>query len=186
MKIGVFGPQGSGKTTIAMFFARYFISQDSRIKVYTNIIAPEENQQIVTIEDLADIPYQDGLPKIVIVDEAYFSIGARESNSQQNKIWTKAHALFRKSDIVLTMFVTHAPNMIDVNIRNLLEFIIMSRKNKHYFDFMLYDTLSRESAPLQLPRAKQLFDFTNFDTKQFPDPITVEQLKTHPLFKIQK
>lgn len=186
MKIGVFGPQGSGKTTIAMVLCRLFMDKDPNLKVYTNVTATDQHPQIITIEDLADIPFNDGNPKIVLVDEAYFSIGARESNSKQNKIWTKAHALFRKSDIILTLFVTHAPNMIDVNIRNLLEYIIMSRKNKTHFDYMLYNTLSKESVPMLTPKNKALFEYTRFNTKQFPDPILVNKLEQDPLFKVLK
>lgn len=75
MKLGVFGPQGSGKTTIAMLFARHFQSMDENIKIYTNINA--EGKNLVTIEDLAEIPFQNNQPKIFILDEAMFSIDSR-------------------------------------------------------------------------------------------------------------
>lgn len=185
-KIGVFGPQGSGKTTIAMFMARMFQSKDSRTKIYTNINTIDNDSTVITINDLADIPFQDGLPKIVVVDEAYFSVGSRSSNSRQNMIWTKAHALFRKSDIVATFFVTHRPNMIDVNIRNLLEFVIMGRKNRTHFDYLLYEVISKEYTPLIIPKTQSLFDFTRFNTKDFPNPIEVDRLANDPLFKIAK
>lgn len=185
-KIGVFGPQGSGKTTIAMFMARMFQERDARIKIYTNINTTNDDTTVITINDLADIPFTDNLPKIVVVDEAYFSVGSRSSNSKQNMIWTKAHALFRKSDIIATFFVTHRPNMIDVNIRNLLEYVIMGRKNNTHFDYLLYQVISKEYSPLIMPKTKALFDYTRFNTKDFPNPIEVDKLSNHPLFKIAK
>ncbi|WP_157804371.1 ATP-binding protein [Lysinibacillus xylanilyticus] len=183
VKVGLFGPQGAGKTTLGMLLCRLVQSMDSRIKIYTNVTNIDENDEtVVTISDLAEIPFQDGLPKIVYVDEAYFSVGSRTSSSKQNVVWTKAFALFRKSDVILTIFATHRPNMVDVNIRNLLEYVIMGRKNKGNLDYIVYDVISKEWAPLQLEKNKKLFDFTRFNTKDFPNTIATEELQKLPIF----
>ena len=183
VKVGVFGPQGAGKTTFAMILARSFQSRDSRCKIYTNITNIDNDPSMVTISDLVEIPFQDGLPKIVVVDEAYFTVGSRSSSSKQNMTWTKAHALFRKSDIVLTLFVTHQPNMIDVNIRNLLEFVVMGRKNKNIFDYIFYECISKMYTPFSIPKIKPVFDYARFNTKDFPNAIDVIELEKNPVFR---
>lgn len=184
VKIGVFGPQGSGKTTIAMLLCRYFQQFDERIKIYTNVNAVGNN--IVTIKDLADIPFRDGLPKIFYLDEAMFTLDSRNSSSKQNKVWTKAFALFRKSDFILEIYSTHTVSMLDVRVRDQLNYIIMSRKNSTHFDYILYDTLSKMYSAFTIPKVKDVFDFANFDTKDFPDPISVDELSKDLLFAVQK
>lgn len=185
-KVAIFGPQGSGKTTIAMFFIRAFMQQDKTLKVYTNVYNLANTPNFIQIDDLSQIPFQDGLPKIIYVDEAYFTIGSRDTGSKQNKIWTKAFALFRKSDVVCTIFSTHRPNMIDINIRNLCDYIIMSKKNRQYNDYLIYEVISKMSTGFTMPKTKALYDFTKFDTKDFPPPISSEGLEFHPLFKVLK
>lgn len=181
MKLGVFGPQGSGKTTIAMLFARHFQSIDKNIKIYTNINATGQN--LITIDDLAYIPLQDNKPKIFILDEAMFSIDSRNSNSKQNKVWTKALALFRKSDVVLAIFITHTPSMLDVRIRDQLDYIVMARKNKTHFDYLLYEVISKIHTSMQVPRTQEIFTFANFNTKDFPNPILTQILEQQQIFK---
>lgn len=184
VKIGVFGPQGSGKTTISMLFCRYFQNIDPNTIIYTNVNA--DGDKLVTIDDLAEIPFQDGKPKIFYLDEAMFTLDSRNSSSKQNKIWTKAFALFRKSDFALELYSTHTIGMLDVRVRDQLNYIIMCRKNKTHFDYLLYDTLSKEHTPIQIPRIQEIFDYANFNTKDFPDPISVELLQKIPLFQLQK
>lgn len=138
VKLGVFGPQGSGKTTISMLLCRYFQQFNQEIKIYTNVNATGKN--LVTINDLAAIPFQDGKPKIFYLDEAMFTLDSRNSSSRQNKIWTKAFALFRKSDFILEIYSTHTINMLDVRVRDQLNYVILSRKNSthlKYFSIIL-------------------------------------------------
>lgn len=184
VKLGVFGPQGSGKTTISMLLCRYFQQFDPEIKIYTNVNATGKN--LVTINDLAAIPFQDGKPKIFYLDEAMFTLDSRNSSSRQNKIWTKAFALFRKSDFILEIYSTHTISMLDVRVRDQLNYVIMSRKNSTHFDYILYDTLSKMYSPIQIPKTKEIFDFANFNTKDFPDPILIDELQKIPLFALQK
>jgi hypothetical protein len=139
---------------------------------------------ITVIDDLGMIPLTDGKNKILIVDEAYYTLDSRNSNSKQNSVWTKAFGLFRKSDIVLTVFITHRPKMLDVHIREQLDMILMCRKNPSHFDYLLMDTVSENITSIQLPKIQSLFDFANYDTKDMPYPITVDSLVDHKLFKI--
>jgi len=180
MKLGVFGPQGSGKSTFAMVLARQLSAYDPDLDIYTNMNVTGHNLHV--IDDLGQIPLKDGRNKMIIVDEAYFTLDARNANSKQNTIWTKAFALFRKSDLVLTVFITHRPRMLDVNIREQLDYILMCRKNPAHFDYLLMDTVTDEICSLQLPKNKAMFDFADFDTKDFPNPITVDSLLTNKLF----
>lgn len=179
-RIGVFGPQGSGKTTIAMLFARHFQQLNKNITIYTNINATGDNLKVIS--DLAEIPFQDGKPKIFILDEAMFTIDSRNSSSKQNKVWTKALALFRKSQVILSIFITHTPSMLDVRVRDQLEFIIMARKNKTHFDYLIYEVISKMYTAMQIPRTQQVFQFANFNTNDFPNPILTEQLEKNPIF----
>jgi ABC-type dipeptide/oligopeptide/nickel transport system ATPase component len=182
LKLGIFGPQGSGKSYFAMVLARLLASMDSNVMIYTNMNV--EGHNIVVIDDLGMVPLDDHVNKILIVDEAYYSLDSRNSNSKQNSIWTKCFALFRKGDVVLSIFITHRPRMLDVNIREQLDMILMCRKNKIHFDYLLMDMITEQLKSIHLPKTKQMFDYADFDTKDMPYPITVDSLVDSPLFKI--
>jgi ABC-type dipeptide/oligopeptide/nickel transport system ATPase component len=182
LKLGIFGPQGSGKSYFAMVLARLLASMDSAVMIYTNMNVVGHN--IVVIDDLGSVPLDDHVNKILIVDEAYYSLDSRNSNSKQNSIWTKCFALFRKGDVVLSIFITHRPRMLDVNIREQLDMILMCRKNKVHFDYLLMDMITEQLKSIHLPKTKQMFDYADFDTKDMPYPITVDSLVDSPLFKI--
>lgn len=182
MKLGIFGPQGSGKSFFAMTFARSLSAMDKDLMIYTNMNVKGHN--LVVIDDLGQVPLDDGKNKILIVDEAYFSLDSRNANSKQNSVWTKAFALFRKADVVLTVFITHRPRMIDVNIREQLDLILMCRKNTTHFDYLLMDTITELTKSIIIPKTKEAFDFANYNTKDFPFPISVDSLVDHPLFKV--
>lgn len=182
MKLGIFGPQGSGKSFFAMVLARNLAQMDKDLMIYTNMNVTGHN--LVVIDDLGELPLDDGVNKILIVDEAYFSLDSRNANSKQNSVWTKSFALFRKADVVLTVFITHRPRMLDVIIREQLDLILMCRKNPTHFDYLLMDTITEQLKPIQLPKSKELFDYANYNTKDFPFPISVDSLVDHPLFKI--
>lgn len=184
MKLGIFGPQGSGKTLFIMVLIRALQKKYPGIKIYTNINAT--GKDIEVIEDLGEIPFQNGLPKIFVIDEAYFTLDSRGSSSKQNRIWSRAFALFRKSDIVLTVFVTHRPRMLDVNIREQLDMVLMCRKEKEYFSYLLVDTLSMLQTPIQMPKHEAIYKFADYDTKDFPLAIWTEKLQENPIFKLIK
>lgn len=184
MKLGVFGPQGSGKTLFVMVLIRSLQREYKGIKIYTNINATGDDIQVV--DDLGDIPFQDGLPKIFVIDEAYFTLDSRGSSSKQNRIWSRAFALFRKSDIILTVFITHRPRMLDVNIREQLDMVLMCRKEKEMFSYLLVDTLSMMTTPIQMPKHPIVFDFADYDTKDFPLAIWTEKLQQNPIFQLIK
>lgn len=181
--MGIFGPQGSGKSFFAMVLARRLQQIDPELDIYSNMNA---TGGIIRIDDLAEIPFQDGKNKILIVDEAMFTLNSRATNSKQNAVWSKAVALFRKSDFVAVIFITHRPRMIDVNIREQLDYILMCRKNQHHFDYLLYESISDLTTPIQIPKMKDIFEFANYDTKDFPLPIQVTELEKLPLFQILK
>lgn len=183
-KLGVFGPQGAGKTLFVMILARSLQKKYPGTTVYTNINAV--GKDLIVIDDLGLIPFQDGKPKIFIIDEAYFTIDSRGSSSKQNRIWSRAFALFRKSDIVLSVFITHRPRMVDVNIREQLDFVLMCRKEKEYFSYLLLDTLSMEQTPIQMPKHKTIYNFADYDTKDFPLAIWTDKLQENPIFRLIK
>ncbi|WP_083221568.1 ATP-binding protein [Geobacillus thermoleovorans] len=120
MKIGVFGPQGSGKSFLAMVMARSLQRHYPFLHIYTNMNVRGDN--ITTITDLSQMPLDRSFPKVLIVDEAYFTLDSRNSSSKQNRIWSRVFAFFRKANVVLTVFITHRPRMIDINIRDQLDY----------------------------------------------------------------
>lgn len=183
MRMGIFGQQGSGKTFFAMVLARRLQQLDPNINIYSNINATGD---IIRIDDLAEIPFQDGKNKILIVDEAMFTLNSRSTNSKQNNVWNKAIALFRKSDFVAVFFITHRPRMIDINIREQLDYILMCRKNVNHFDYLLYESISDLTIPIQIPKMEQIFNFANYNTKDFPLPIQINELEKMPLFQMLK
>jgi hypothetical protein len=184
MKLGIFGPQGSGKSFFAMVLARSLQRQYPFLHVYTNMNV--RGDRITTISDLSQMPLTREQPKILIVDEAYFTLDSRNSSSKQNRIWSKVFAFFRKANVVLAVFITHRPRMIDINIREQLDYVIMCRKNPTHFDYLLMDLVSHELVPFKIPKVKEVFEFADYDTYDFPSPISVESLESHPLFKVAK
>jgi ATPase family associated with various cellular activities (AAA) len=184
MKLGIFGPQGSGKSFVAMVLARSLQRQYPFLHIYTNMNV--HGDRITTISDLSQMPLTREQPKILIVDEAYFTLDSRNSSSKQNRIWSKVFALFRKANIVLSVFITHRPRMIDINIRDQLDCIIMCRRNPSYFEYLMIDTQSHEMKPFWIEKTKEVFEFADYDTYDFPLPITIESLENHPLFKVAR
>lgn len=182
--LGVFGPQGSGKSFFTMVLARSLQLRDPDVMIYTNMNV--EGKNIYVINDLGKVPFDDNKNKILIIDEAYFTLDSRNTSSKNNRIWSKAYALFRKSDFILTVFITHRPRMIDVNIREQMQYILMCRKNPSHFDYLLMDSLSELTVPIAVPREQKLFEFANFNTKDFPLPVSIQSLENHPLFQIAK
>lgn len=196
MKIGVFGPQGSGKTLLAVLLARMVQSVDPMASIWTNVIGKNDDPYFHTITDLADFPFETDdekdrsephqwrAPKIMLVDEAMFSMSSRGAGSNINELWTRAIAFFRKNNVVLSLYATHRPGMLDNRIREQLDAVIMCRKNKHYFDYLYIDMLTYIQVPLMLPKAQRVFEKANYNTHQMPMPIEVTRLAEHPLFKL--
>lgn len=180
MKLGIFGQQGSGKSLIAMVIARKLQEVDSELDIYTNMNV--EGKNVHVIYDLGDLPLDDGRRKVFIIDEAYFTLDSRNSSSKQNRVWSKVFALFRKSEVVLSVFITHRPRMIDVNIREQFDFILMCRKNPTVFQYLLMEIVSELTVPITLPKHQAVYDYADYDTKDFPYPISVMSLVDHPLF----
>lgn len=184
MKIGVFGQQGGGKTFLSMLLARMFQKQYPQIQIYTNINTDGEN--INVISDFDEIPLDPTQPKILIIDEAMFTIDSRSSSSKQNVTLTKFFAFLRKLNFVMTIFATHRYGMLDVRIRDQLDYVIMSRRNTNNFDYLCLDVTTGQQTFFQVPKTKQLFQFTNFNTLDFPNIISTEKLQQHSLFQFKK
>lgn len=184
-KIGVFGAQGSGKTFLAMFWSRLIQSVYPNVHIYTNIQA-ENNDTFHTISDLSEFPFNRDFPKILILDEAMFSIDSRNSSSNVNQLWTKALAYFRKSWLVATFYCTHRPSMLDNRFREQLDAVIMCRKNIDHFDYLYIDMVTQLQRPFHVPKRKELFDIASYDTFDFPLPIEVFKLQNDPRFTLKK
>jgi ATPase family associated with various cellular activities (AAA) len=182
--LGVFGPQGSGKSLVSMVLARTLQRQYPFLHIYTNMNVKGKN--ITVISDLAQMPLDREQPKIFILDEAYFSLESRGSSSKQNRIWSRVFAFFRKANVVLSIFITHRPRMIDVNIREQLDYVLMCRKNLNHFEYLLVDTVSYEMRSFCIPKVEEVYRFADYDTYDFPMPVTVESLENHQLFKVLK
>lgn len=183
MLIGVFGPQGSGKTLVSVLLSR-MLTRNHDVKIYTNINASGDNIEIIT--DLGEIPF-DRSPKILILDEAMFSVDSRRAGSESNVVWTKMVAFFRKLNFLMVFYNTHTPAMVDNRIRDQLAYVIMCRKSKTQFEYLLLDMISQQTKPFYMPRSQELYNFTNFDTYDFPNPIDIDLLleKYDNLFKVR-
>lgn len=175
--MAVLGLQGTGKSTLSILFARIIQSHAFRtfgqyVPIYTNMNAEGD---INIISDLGEIPY-DKKPKILIIDEAMFTVDSRNSSSHENREWTRAVAFFRKNQHLLTIFATHEISMVDVRIKGQLSYIIMCRKNKKYFEYLMIDTVAYLTKYFVVPKTPQLFDYCDFDTTDFPNPISTDLL----------
>ena len=179
----IVGQQGAGKSLLGMFLARKVqaISPDV-ITIYTNMNI-QNNRTIKTVTDISQIPLNLE-PKILIIDEAMFTLDSRSHSSKQNKVWTRLQAFFRKSNFLMVIFITHSIDLIDNRMRGQLDYVIMCRKNKTKFDYLAIDRITQRTKPFYLIKEKKIYDYANFDTHDFPFPITVDGLQDSKLFKI--
>lgn len=186
--IPIVGPQGSGKSLISLFLSRQIIAaakqQGHSLPIYTNINAAGDD--IVIINDLGEIPFNRD-PKIFILDEAMFSVDSRRAGSEENVVWTRMTAFFRKLTFCAVFLNTHTPNMIDNRIREQSAYMIMCRRSQKRFEYMLIDMFSQQFKPFYLNKSQELYDFVNFDTYDFPNPITTDllQMSMSELFTIK-
>jgi AAA+ superfamily predicted ATPase len=190
MKLGMFGQQGSGKTFLSVLLARKVQKLYPECTIYSNI----SGEDIVTISDLNEFPFDNYKeypnelppPKILIIDEAMFSISSRGSSSNINEIWSRALAMFRKNNVVLTIYATHRPSMLDVRFRDQLDSVVMCRKNKVHFDYLYVDMVTHLQKTFQVPKIDKMFQMANYATREMPMPIEVIELMNHPLFQLKK
>lgn len=183
-KVLVIGQQGSGKSLLGVYLSRTIQDRYSETTIYTNMNL-DQATNVKTITDLSQIPF-DRTPKILIVDEAMFTLDSRSHGSRQNKIWTRAQAFFRKANFLLVLYLTHEVGLIDNRMRGQLDYIFMCRKNKRVFDYLAIDMQTQKTKPFYLPKHEQIFNKANFDTHDFPPPITVDGLADDVIFKIAK
>lgn len=186
----IIGPQGSGKSLLGLYWSLKLVQQHPKagITIYTNMTLNNSYSFIKTVYDLSEIPF-DRSPKILIVDEAMFTIDSRNHSSKQNKVWTRAQAFFRKANFLLVFFLTHSVDLIDNRMRQQLDFIIFARKNKVRFEYLCIDSNTLAKRPFYLPKEQKVFDLLNqveFDTYDFPPPILVDGLSDNVVFKIAK
>lgn len=186
-KIFVAGPQGSGKSTLGLFWSLKLVAAVPGTIIYTNMNLNNTVPFIKTVSDLSQIPF-DRSPKILIIDEAMFTLDSRSHSSKQNKVWTRAQAFFRKANFTV-FYLTHSVDLIDNRMRQQLDYVIMCRKNKKQFDYLAFDMLTQRTRPFHLPKDNSVFNVlskVDFDTYDFPIPITVDGLSDDVIFKIAK
>lgn len=198
MKIGIFGGQGSGKTLLAVLLSRLIQRAYPEVTIWGNVVGKRGDPYFKTITDLADFPFEEDaekdatcveqwrLPKILLVDEAMFTVSSRSSGSNINELWSRALAFFRKNNVVAVIFMTHRPGMLDVRFRDQLDAVIMCRKNRLHFDYLYMDMVTQLTVPFIVPRDQRVFDMANFNTYQMPMPIEVTRLAVHPLFELKR
>lgn len=182
-KILILGDQGTGKSTLALVMARQLMLKDKNIILYTNMNI--DGERIHHIYDWGQVPLNNE-NKIVIVDELMFSLDARESSSKHNRAVTRQIAFYRKARIILAIFMTHELGMVDVRLRDQLQYLIIGRKVPNVFNYLLYEKSSRSTTTLTLPRSQQVFDFADFDTLDHPDSLSSDILQLNPLFTPNK
>lgn len=187
MIIGVYGPQGSGKTLLSVLLSRKvidFLDAYNEVIIYTNVNASGRNIKI--IEDLGEIPL-DRKPKILILDEAMFSVDSRRSSGESNVIWTRIVAFLRKTNFLMAFFNTHTPEMVDNRIRGQTVYTFMCRKSKKQFEYLILDMFSHQTKFITIPKSQDMYDYANFDTYDFPNPIDIELLieRNPKLFKVR-
>lgn len=184
MKLGLFGQQGSGKTILGMLLCRQLQDLYPDIIIYTNVNCTGNG--INVISDFSEMPLSREIPKILFIDEAMFTLDSRNSSSKQNVTFTKLHAFLRKANVVLTIFATHRYGLLDVRVREQLDMVITARKNLDMFEYLAIDITTGEENYFVLPKTQSLYDYANYDTYDFPNPISTTGLQNNPLFQSYK
>lgn len=122
-RVLILGGQGTGKSCLA-FWLLEILHTRYRCFVFR---LPEEGASYIPpwlgiIYDLGDAPPDS----IVLVDEAYLSLFARESLSRQNRELTKIVNLARQKNLGL-IFVAHEARHIDKNILSCIDTLVIKK-----------------------------------------------------------
>lgn len=139
MIIGNFGYQRSGKTALAMYFARFF-QRFYGFNIYTNI----EAEKVIRIENMSDIPV-DYKPKVILFDEAYFYLDSR--TFKDNKDFTLFLTTLGKQRSI-AFFTAPSPDMIDKRVRNQLNYIFLTRGDNSHIYFQSIDVQRSKASPI--------------------------------------
>lgn len=177
MIAGIFGYQGSGKTTIGVVMARA-IARELQATIYSNIEAPG----VVTVTKLSEIP-MDRLPKILLIDEAMFTIDSRLFSSGASVKFTRFLAYLRKNGCLL-LYMTHHPSMIDLRLRQQTNFAILARSTPDRFVYRVVNMQTLVEGGLEALKVPGLFAMANYSTEEFPAPITIDDVAV--LGRLQK
>lgn len=168
--IGVIGLQGSGKTSFAVQYGRKFQMIDGQVYSNMNI------QGFKNIRDYAEIPFNRKL-KLLIIDEAMFSLDSRSFSSKDNKIFSRFLAYLRKINTQL-IWITHFPNLIDSRLRSQTDYYVLCKKHKNQTRFIVINAFTLEQYSYKILRSPEFFKFCNYNTFDMPDIISTKKLLT--------
>lgn len=175
--IGIVGPLGAGKTTLASFWP-WIIKQavemrGGHLKLFANYELYGAEQMLVK-EDWYKVAEAHG--SICVWDEAHRHFDSRKFNQFEQIFATDLLTLVRKM-AAIQVFATPSINRLDTRIREILEVLIVIRKSgtgTHY-DFYDYqaDFAGRYGKYLRslfLPHKKmrQIHALNLFDSHVFP------------------
>jgi hypothetical protein len=138
--ISIYGLPWEGKTFFASFLS-YFYN-----RVYSNVDFFEKwkkmNTSIKTFIDIEQIKYSDTLG-VLILDEAWANINARDSQSEQNKKMWRLAMLSRKKNINIVV-ISQLERMQDVYYR---EMSFYHFEMKSYFtwpNYLMFDIMIKD------------------------------------------
>lgn len=155
-RILILGQQGSGKSALAYYLCEIL---HSRGPCYVYRL-PEEGRKLIpdwlgVIDNLNKAPSGS----TVLVDEAYLSFSARDSQTKRSKELTKIINLARQKDLSL-IFVAHEARHIDLNVLSGIDTLIMKKPGP------LQPSLDRPLLKPYTNKAKEYFENRTDGNKQ--------------------
>ncbi|MCG8528701.1 MAG: ATP-binding protein [Opitutales bacterium] len=168
--VGVIGLQGSGKTSFAVQYGRKFNSVNGQ--VYTNM----NIHGFTEIRDFGEIPFTRDM-KLLIIDEAMFSLDSRSFSSKDNKIFSRFLAYLRKINTQL-MWITHFPNLIDSRLRLQTSLFILCKKYRNKTLFNVINAFTLDQYSYSINRSEDFFNYCNYNSFEMPNILSTKKLLT--------
>lgn len=138
--VSIYGLPWEGKTFFASFLSFFYNRVYSNVDFYQNW--RKKNTSIKTFLDIEKIQYSDEL-WVLILDEAWANINARESNTEQNKKMWRLAMLSRKKNINIVV-ISQLERMQDVYYREMSFYHFEMQSYFTWPNYLLFDVFIKD------------------------------------------
>lgn len=155
------GLQRSGKTALAVYICRKLKEQG--YFVYTNMVV----DGFITIKNITEVPPNS----VLLLDELPNLMDSRNyKNFTDITIWFNT---LRKRNIHF-ICTSIRPEMVDLRVRQQLEYVIYSRGDNLYLNYRCVDIQSKNFKDFNIKKNIEFFSYLNYNTKQIPNMICMD------------
>lgn len=173
MLVGIFGPQGSGKTLYALWYVmRYYVERGRYSTALSNVrmISPNPERPIGLLDQAQFKALDHMQDALVVIDEAYLWLDSRTPSRNRQLSYLVLQSRKRGFDI---LFTAQIKSSVDLRLRDQAEFWITC-ENKGYphrlgpFHYIIArrDTTIPRISEMELPSASAAKLLPYYDTRE--------------------